>query len=149
LEEYLAINRYTQHDYAPINEAFRTDDKTTVGRWGSHIRLASRGLHKLPAYEGVVYRGVESGEFLNNYIPGQTVIEKSFTSASQDLRSILSFGKTCFEIQSKTGRDIKSCSAMQSAWAREKEVLFVPNTRFEVTGRFKRDGATIIQLREL
>jgi hypothetical protein len=149
LEEYLAINRYSQHDYAPINEAFRTDDKTTVARWGSHIRLASRALHKLPAYNGVVYRGVNSGEFLNNYVPGQTVIEKSFTSASQDLRSILSFGKTRFEIQSKTGRDIKSCSAMQSAWAREKEVLFAPNTRFEVTGRFERDGATIIQLREL
>jgi hypothetical protein len=149
VEEYLAINRYSQHDYAPINEGFRADDKGTVERWGSHIRLANRGLHKLPIYEGVVYRGVESGQFLDNYIPGQTIIEKSFTSGSQDLRSTMSFGKTRFEIFSKTGRDIKSCSAMQSATAREKEVLFAPNTAFEVIGRFERDGAPIIQLREL
>lgn len=149
VEEYLAINRYSQYDYAPINGAFRTGDKTELERWGSHIRLANQGLNKLPAYVGIVHRCVESGQFLDGYIPGKTIIEKSFTSTSQDLRSTRSFGKTRFEIISKTGRDIKSCSAMQSVAAREKEVLFAPNTKFEVTSRFERDGETIIQLMEI
>ncbi len=149
VEEYLAINRYSQHDYAPINGAFRADDTNTTELWGSHIRLAIRGLHKLPVHEGIVYRAVNDGEFLGNYTPGKTVVEKGFTSASQDLRSTLSFGNTRFEIQSKTGRDIKSCSAMQSAAAREKEVLFEPNTKFEVVDRFEKDGATVIHLKEV
>jgi hypothetical protein len=148
VEEFLAINRYTQYDYDNINPALRLSDELNISKWSSHIRLAESGLKKLPVYNGLVYRGAKQGSWAAEYQVGAVVTEKGFTSSSSVTKMSLSFPLQ-FEIQSKTGRNIGSCSAMQSESARESEILFAPDTRFEVTGRFERNGATVIQMREL
>jgi len=96
----------------------------------------------------LVFRGTDNKPFADAYRLGSIVVEPGFTSTSQESKG--SNGSPVqFEIQSKKGRDISSCSAMQSEAAREGEVLFVPNTAFEITDRFERDGATIIRMKEV
>ena len=148
VEEFLAINRYTQYDYDNINPALRSNDTHNMHQWGPQIRLVESGLRKLPAHEGLVYRGAKDGSWAADYQVGSVITERSFTSSSL-VPKMSSGSQLQFEIQSKTGRNISSCSAMQTEAAREGEILFIPDTRFEITARFARAGSTVIQMSEV
>jgi len=147
-EHYLAIYRYSQYDYTNMNTALRSQDPEEEARWGPQSRIAASGLSKLPIFDGMVFRGVGIEIDPAAYVTGSVVTETGFTSSSRIPKA--SVGSPLqFEIQSRNGRDISSCSAMQSDAAREQEILFVPNTRFEVTANFMRDGVTVVQMKEV
>jgi hypothetical protein len=107
-------------------------------------------LKKLPTYEGPVVRGTDlPPEVLDQYQPGQVVTESAFTSTTTDpavARSPTFTGNVEFRIMSSSGRDISSLSM----FPHEQEILFPPDTEFEVISRTEDPltGRTIIVMAE-
>jgi hypothetical protein len=139
-DELAAIVLYTQTFYVEMNSALRNRDKDAMKDFGDGIKLADKGLAKMPTHQGWVHRGVESlpADVLAKYVPGVVVTEEAFTSTSQAEDSAFT-GQVKFKIKSKTGRDVQALSRVE----KEKEVLFRPGTKFLVTDK-ERDGDAIV-----
>ena len=107
-----------------------------VKRAGQYERELNRSLSKLRSYEGEVYRTIDDagGSIADQFVPGQTVSMKGFTSTSRSTNpSYMPFakaksGKTRFVIKSKTGKSIEKVSE----YAEEREVLFGTKAKFSV-----------------
>lgn len=135
-EDLVAIRGYTTDDfYGDINRGMRSDDPVALARYDAHIRAISSGLNQLPEYNGMVGRGITISDpavlndVLNRYEPGQIVQERAFVSTDTSA----SFpGNLQFEINSRTGRDIKDLSIYNST---ESEVLFAPGSKFKVLSK--------------
>jgi hypothetical protein len=143
----MALRDYTGDGYESINLALRSRTVMPGSAMGQRIEALSTALTKLPKHEGVVYRGTWlTPEQTAKYIPGKTVPEDAFTSASQD-RSVMRSGNTQFTIVSRTGRDVEAKSLIP--W--EREVLFDHDTLFYVMSNTVDDatGVTKIYLLEV
>lgn len=103
------------------------------------------GLDQLPAYRGETYRGMNSlpSNILDAYAPGKTVIDPAFVST--DINQGFS-GPIQMRIEGISGRKIDFLSEFN---ATETEVLFKPNTTFDVINRSDEFGITNIELREI
>lgn len=103
------------------------------------------GLDQLPAFSGETYRGMNSlpSHILDGYTPGKTVIDPAFVST--DVNQGFS-GPIQMRIEGFSGRKIDFLSEFN---ATETEVLFKPNTSFEVISRSDELGITNIELREI
>ena len=78
---------------------------------------------------GIQVGGQKLTDLINRYEPGAVVEEPAFFSTDR----IKSFpGNVQFEVESVTGRDIRSLSTHSAG---EAEVLFPPGTKFEVMNR--------------
>ncbi|MCM2323227.1 MAG: ADP-ribosyltransferase domain-containing protein [Oligoflexia bacterium] len=100
---------------------------------GPSIEAMRRGLKKLPVFRGTVRRGVSKlpAEVLAEHQEGATVTYSAFTSTSKGQGYFL--GKIVFKIDSKSGRDLDVSNFNRQ----EKEVIFLPGTRFKVLKREK------------
>lgn len=127
-DELAAVRGYTSADYERINNALRNQDVDELAQLDDYIKKASAGLQKLPDYKGLVTSGLDlTPEQASIYRPGNIVNHNGFTSsASNPQRSYL--GNTKFVIESSSGKDISFLSG--NPW--ETEILFPPNTKFEV-----------------
>lgn len=145
-DELAAIVLYTQTYFVEMNSALRNRDKESMKDFGNGIKLADKGLAKMPVHEGWVHRGVESlpAEVLAKYVPGVVVTEEAFTSTSQQEDAAFA-GKVKFNILSKTGRDVRQLSRVEA----EKEVLFRPGTKFIVVDKVRDGDSTIITMEEV
>ncbi len=123
-DEALAIHLYGQTMYAYVNRALFNGSKE-VPEVGPLIQVLTKGLQKLEPYNGLATRFLQINniaEFFQEHQVGRIVTYKSFTSASK--RPDWSWpGNVKIQIISKSGRNLKSS---------EEEILFLPNSRFEV-----------------
>ncbi len=102
-----------------------------------HMKMAMRGVKKLPIFKGTVYRGMDisQADFDKNYQAGKTVKYSNLTSTSKDKEQAISFMdgkkgvKVLMEITSTKGRDISTVSDLPS----EQEVLYMPGDSFKIT----------------
>lgn len=140
---------YTTSRYREMNQHLRaggdwenpkTDDEYLIA-------AAVHGLKQLPNYKGTTYRGTNlRPEILDQYREGMTVQERAFTSTAADESSAFG-GNTIMTIRAKRGKSI----GKMSEYEHEKEVLFIPGTKFKVVKR--RDdpglGKTYLELEEV
>ena len=123
--------------YSYVNYIMRTGDESGILEWTAFIYSLAASLRRLPAVEGVVYRGINVAVPKHLYRTGSVVTWQAFSSttsspavAKEFLGGDLSEG-TFFIIQSKTARFIGPLSAHP----KEEESLFLPNSQFRVSGQ--------------
>jgi len=157
--EAKSIRNYSDTDYMPINKYLRgelnhneikeTPFETEVGIKDACKTLV-QALQKLPAHEGIVYRGSEVDEAslisIMGMKPGDSIYMKSFTSTSKSESNALEFSTdVLFEIESRTGRDISH----MSEYPTEEEVIMSPDTRYEVKSMEFEQEYIRLKLKEL
>jgi SPP1 gp7 family putative phage head morphogenesis protein len=135
LEESTALYEYTTNNvYGKMNKALREGRYASDVALQAYVEAAQIGMKKLPKYVGETARGIRTvppellKQMLAVYRPGAIVEEAAFTSTSAGSKAAFS-GPVYFRItSSKTGIDI----APASAYGHEKEILYMPGTRFRV-----------------
>ena len=113
-----------------------------------------RALNSLPKFQGVVYRGGNTGidqtTVQRDYAPGRPIQWAAFSSTSRDVEATKRFVRKregiIFKIRVVTGHDI----GPYSYFPKESEILLSPNTRFTVTSNVYRDatGYSFVDLAE-
>lgn len=129
--EIVAINSYISSDSYSINAALRNNYELLEYQ-KEIIHNLDAALVKLPKYEGIVYRSLDSSmidmkAFNKRYSIGNIVIENGYTSTSTEV-----YDETMsiqMIIKSKNGRDLRLYNEI------EKEILFRRGTVFVVTKR--------------
>lgn len=150
-DEANLIHSYTcesgdETSYRTINNALRYDEAMTPTQ-SDYAANLDAALEKLPAHEGIVYRGTSlSREQIAQYRVGEVKDEPAFTSATKNADKQFA-GNTEFVIVSTSGRRVDKYSALPS----EEEVLFRHNTKFKVLRNEvdERTGKHKIILREV
>ncbi len=148
------IYHYSDSGYENINNTL-IENKVIITN--SHVRFLCETLNKLPDHQDVVFRGVDfNTSQKQRYIDalnGNTPIQEfSFfsTSRSELIANSFSKGDTLFMIFSKTGKQIEKFSKFGLySGQNEKEVLFLPNTTFEVLDVLQSTTKTTIILEEI
>jgi hypothetical protein len=146
--ERLAIWIYTTTHgvwFREINDALRggypSDDILQIAE------ILASAFGKLNRYIGIVFRGIRVVDFrhyLSGYPIGAEVEWAAFCSASLDPGSALG-GNVSFIIQSQNARIV----GLYADNLDEREVVFLPNTRFRVDGVEQTVNKAIIDLTEL
>ncbi len=167
IDEMAAIHHYSRSQimaYSSINTGIREGKLSEVD--SSVVELMRSGIAKLPAYEGLVYRGtILSETALANYVEAfensVPVNHSFFTSSSQDydiarvftkLRKMRSGEKkVMFRIESKSGKFLGDLSEFNGKFARQdqKEVIFNTGARFKVVDMQEREEFIIFVMKEL
>jgi NAD:arginine ADP-ribosyltransferase len=134
--EKALIYSYSEDGYETLNEHLRVSNGKNTTEFG---KLLAKVLHKLPDFVGVVYRGVEltSGQletYTDALVAAKPVIEPCFLSTSKSRLIGGGFGDNpLFIMYSRTGKLIEKIAKFGVYGpANEQEVLFAPNTRFNV-----------------
>ncbi|WP_157103830.1 ADP-ribosyltransferase [Nocardia harenae] len=143
-----ALRDYTGAGYQDLNRGLR--EGTVDAAQQARIDATNEALSKLPDHSGVVYRGTTlPQDVIDNYKEGTIVTEKAFTSTSSSASTAFP-GNVEYTIVSKTGKDVKPFSAVETPGYTENEVLFRSGTNFEVLKNEvdPRTGKTIIHLVE-
>ena len=119
--------------YSAMNKAMRTHDARGVAFWRPLIWQVDRALERLPAFRGKLYRGINVRFSEAQYRTGQRVCWAPFSSASAEQAVAKEFVKgdegSLFFLHSAGARAISRFSKFPD----EAEVLFRPNTVFEIT----------------
>ena len=157
-DESAAIHLYTmewtdssQSFYAKLNRVLRAANRQELKPWFRYLKLFLTALFKLPAVEGVVWRGVR-GDLSSEYSATKEQAWWALSSCTLSLKILESpmyLGKTgtrtLFSIETQTGRRIRSHSYFQH----EEEILLLPGTFFEIISSLSpADNLHIIHLRE-
>ncbi|HSJ01700.1 MAG TPA: ADP-ribosyltransferase [Verrucomicrobium sp.] len=131
VDELVAINAYTQIDYAEINSSLRDPKKYPMAPENQVITdLCIQGLSKLPPFVGTVFRGTNLPEDKDKQCVDRAVMtDAAFTSTSATKPFD---GTHHFEIDcTGNGRDVSFLSEFPD----EGEVLFPPGQQFGVLQR--------------
>jgi len=148
INKYLGTGKVFRHLDA-ANE--QTEDEIKGG-----IECLKNALSDLPNYEGTTYRGdtikkKNLDDFKNN-LDNNYLEFKSFLSTTKSTEQAEGFAltradeyKVIYSIKSKKGKDIEN----YSDWESEKEVLFMPNTRFNVLDWTDFNGRLVVDLIEI
>ncbi|CAM4845938.1 unnamed protein product, partial [Rotaria magnacalcarata] len=138
--------------YYALNSTLRDENRKNLKHWFLYLRLLMSALALLPNLQSHVYRGVK-GSLKSALIAGEKIIWWGFSSCTADL-SVLNddqfFGstgvRTLFNIDCKTGKDIKN----HSAFPRESEILLPAARCFEVVACLPQGPhMNIVQLKEI
>jgi ADP-ribosyltransferase exoenzyme len=146
----VALYDYTGSAFNRINEALRSGDLAVLAHHAAQIRCIVSALNHLPIHEGPVERNIyapseELPGVLARYERGAVVTEETFISTSPDPDGVQS-GNVRFTIESRTGREILPGLSGDPG---EREILFPPGSRFEVTRVEPTAEGAHIHLREL
>jgi len=156
IDELAAIMLYTMEwgasepsIYMILNATLRSEDRHKIKPWFSYLKLILTALHKLPSYEGTVWRRL-SLNMNKMYLKGQTITWWGFSSTTRQMEVLESQGQhgaqTVFSIQCKHGKEIRKYSHYQN----EDEIILMPGTHFEVLGQMQLNAnTTIIHLQEI
>jgi hypothetical protein len=157
-DESASIHLYTmewndsqQSLYAKLNRALRGVNRQELKPWFRYLKLFLTALFKLPAVEGVVWRGVRD-DLSSQYL---TIEEQAWWALSsctlslKVLESPIYLGtkgtRTLFSIETQSGRRIRS----HSYFKYEEEILLLPGTFFQVISHLSpAENLHIIHLRE-
>ncbi|CAF4884264.1 unnamed protein product [Rotaria socialis] len=136
--------------YRILNIALRSEDRSQVKAWLPYLKLFTTALHKLPSFQGVVWRIVQM-DLSKDFIQGQHRTWWSASSTIQDA-SVLehytnpSGKRSLFSIECQHGKDI----CRHSEYPSEKEILLMPGFHFLVKSVLKAgDGMYIIGIKEI
>ena len=155
-DESAAVYLYTMEGgqnsfYKVLNDALRSDNRTTLKPWFPYLKIFDMALNKLPLIKGNVWRGVPcivTGQLKD----GQVFTWWSISSCSQSVNVVQSFlgsgnNSTLFMIEAVNARDISN----YSYYPDEKEVLLSLGTELRVKGGTinHNDGLSIVHLVEL
>ena len=145
-DEMVAIRAYSKESYAPVNAALRLQNAKERLRLGRFIDLMRSGLGKLPVFNGAVTRTIALSvdEAAQKYQVGATVVEDAFTSTTVGSGVASREGNILLRIESSSGHDISSIAAHP-----EKEVLFAPGAKFQVTGVQRFNNAFVVSMKEV
>ena len=114
--------------------AMRTYDQPAVDYWRPLIWHIDVALQHLPPHEGKLYRGINVRFSEAEYKPGERVVWPALSSASMERRVAHEFVSgdegSLFFIQCRGGGALIS---QLSRFPDEAEVLFRPNTVFQIT----------------
>ena len=119
--------------YGAMNRAMRLHDSVAIDFWRPLIWHVDRALQQLPPYAGRLYRGIGVRFKEQEYKKHEQVVWPAFSSASATRAVAQEFVKgddgTLFFVNSCAARAISKLSRFPD----EDEVLFRPNTVFEIT----------------
>ncbi|PLK44335.1 ADP-ribosyltransferase domain-containing protein [Emticicia sp. TH156] len=152
--EIALIYHYSEEGYESTNELLI---KSNGNLMSDYARFLSLTLQKLPAYNQLVFRGcqlnkLQKQRYIEAFNSRTTIQEPLFLSTSKSslIGNLFSKGDTLFTIYGKSGRDIENFSKFGvKSGQNEKEVLFLPNTSFEVLAVTKSGTKTLITLEEI
>jgi len=159
ISDYTDTGFFNINKYLGTGKVFRHLDSAneqTEDEIKSGIKCLKNSLSDLPNYEGTTYRGdtikkKNLDDFKNN-LDNNYLEFKSFLSTSKSTEQAEGFAltrkdeyKVIYNIKSKKGKDIET----YSDWKSEKEVLFMPNTRFNVLGWTDFNGRLVVDLIEI
>ena len=132
-KDIYALNQYKSSNVAyTLNAALRGEVPITE-EFRQIVYNIDQMLSKLPAYQGTVYRSLQSANmvdeesFWRKYVPGSYVVEPAFTSTSTEI-----YDKTMdvqMIVQSKHGCDMREYNKL------EQEILFKRGSLFFVEKR--------------
>ena len=149
INKYLGTGKVFRHLDA-ANE--QTEDEIKGG-----IKCLKNALSDIPNYEGKTYRGdtikIKNLDDFKNNLDNNYLEFKSFLSTTRDSNQAQIFGgltrkneyPVIYNITSKKGKFI----ADYSKFKEEKEVLFIPNTRFNVLDWTDFNGRLVVDLIEI
>lgn len=145
VQETASIIEYTSNSFTVLNGALRSKTAEQIAEHKVIIESAVDGLKKLPPFEGTSYRGTRLPLDMRNRLQvGDTFEDEAFLSTSSDARAAFD-GNTTFTIQGKTGRSVESISEFSG----EKEILFMPGTKFRITKIEDRMRGDVIEKRHI
>ena len=136
----MAVHVYTQDSpfYKELNRILRLRDRAALKPFFPYLKLVLDAKHKLPRYEGTVWRGVKGINLLSKYPKGKEVYWWAFSSTTKELSTLQNpqfLGqtglRTVFNIQVKRAVDIVPYSIFQGSDS-EAEVLLFPGAKLRV-----------------
>lgn len=151
--EKTLVYKYSEDFYEGTNERLRVSKGKDVDDFSSYL---IKSLKKLPNYKLICYRSAnlsstEIRRYRDAFKKNIGIIEYSFVSCSKSrmLANMFSPANVIFIIHSKTGKEIEKIAKFGiKSGQNEKEVLFIPNTNFEVLNITQKDGKELIYLQE-
>jgi len=113
--------------------------------WNPFICCLYQAINLVPYYTGEVYRGINTPFNSKEYNIGDTLNWNNFSVCSSEWKNLNDLIKQrkgiIFIINSKTGRDISSFTKNPQ----DKDVLFLPNSKFLITNFYKMDNICLAQ----
>lgn len=149
--EKAIIYKYSDDGFEALNEALRENHTMpTLGRHLVHV------LNKLPDYRLLCYRAVELStakleKYYEAFEKGIVITERSFLSCSKSKSIALAFcSSPLFIILSRQGKDIEKIAKFGiNSGQNEGEILFKPNTKFNVLKITEEKSRIAITLEEV
>lgn len=158
-EEIAVIYAYTEDMYAPLNERLRRNLGQLDTEFGKELDLI---LAKLPNFENRVFKGTSLNSrrlayYEDAFNNNDLVVNYAFESTSKSelmaktfMRNSKTDKQVLFTMISKLGKDIEKYSKYDGlSGQNEKEVLFRPNSQFEVLYIDKSKSFITITLNEI
>ncbi len=148
-EEAAAIRAYTGSTYRVLNTSLRGGKYASDSLLQAYVDAAQHGLAKMPKFTGLSSRGMSLNEsqlknVLSTYHKGAVVEDAAFVSSSYGENA--AFGGNVFmKITGKSGVNVSSFSN----YGGEREVLFMPGTRFRIDNVEQINGKYIITATEV
>ncbi|URA06987.1 morphogenesis protein [Xanthomonas phage Elanor] len=149
VEEAAAVRAYTGSTYRALNGALRNGEYSSNTYLQAYVDAAQHGLAKMPKHVGLSSRGMSFSEsqlksMLSTYKKGAVVEDAAFVSSSYGDKAAFG-GNVYMKINGKTGVNVSQYSQYQG----EREVLFMPGTRFQVDSVEQQNGKYIITMTEV
>lgn len=151
--EQVLIYKYSIDGYLKLNSKLWSSRGKRSTAFGERLKSA---LAKLPDYKGIAYRRInllarQQARYWQALQSNRPLGEFAFCSSSSLRAVALAFpGNTFFIIHSKTGKEIEILAKFgYHTEYNEYEVLFLPNTSFEVLGINRNAGLLKIIMREV
>jgi len=147
--EASAITTYTGSAYKQLNNSLRDGKYAGDTALQAYVEAAQHGLAKMPKYQGISSRGMSFGQeelkkVLATYRKGAVIEDSAFVSTSYDEQAAFS-GNVYMRVNGKTGVNVSQYSKYQG----EREVLFMPGTRFRIDEVKNEGGKYIITVTEV
>jgi hypothetical protein len=159
-QESAAIHLYTMQFhggpslYQVLNESLRAENREGLKPWFSFLKLFLTALYKLPSESRILWRGVKDVDLSSQYKIGMRIAWWGVSSCTTDIQVLESnvfLGKdglrTIFSIECINGKSIANHSYFKN---KEKEIILMPGSYFEVVGQLNpAPQLHIIQLKEI
>jgi hypothetical protein len=150
--EKALVYKYSDNGYEDLNSDLRINKGKNTSEFG---KLLASAVKKLDDFEGLVYRSANLDKdeleiYLNAYKNNSPITEFSFISTSKSRLIAMQYnGNLLFRILSKTGKEIELISKFGSGSQNEREVLFAPNSDFNVLDVTNESSYTLITMEEV
>jgi hypothetical protein len=159
-QESASIHLYTMQFhggpslYTLLNQSLRAENREELKPWFSFLKLFLTALYKLPSQSQIVWRGIKNVDLSSKYKKGTKFAWWGVSSCTTDLEILESkhfLGKhglrTLFSIECINGKSIANHSYFKN---KEKEIILMPGSYFEVMGKLDSGSELyIIQLKEI
>jgi len=158
LDEAGALTLYTMESelYPTLNGLLRKRDRIALKPYFPYLRLLMQASEKLPAFNGVAWRGVAHVDLRGDFPKGKELWWWAFSSTTKEVETLQnesflgqSGTRTQFMIEVTGGVDIEKFSIYQGATG-EAEVLLFPGANLKVVSTAQLgNGLTQVHLKML